>query len=199
MLQDLLVRSIAEGNTPEVVIVHELVEEVGAQHHCLRNLHGGILKLIQFGVALDDVVEEGQSAALAAQRAIADAGKVGIAVKLQTVEDGHHADILHTAVLHDGIEDNLAVGIDILQLMPGDMLKELADGEDGTGTKPAAHVVARYVVLERVGRNLEDIVLQFLQRPDAGHLLLGLRVTENEVSKTHVFLYQLAQIHVHLL
>ena len=67
---------------------------------------------------------------------------MGIAVELQTVEDGHHTDIFHTAVLHDGIEDNLPVGIDILQLMPGDMLKELADGEDGTCTKPAAHIVA---------------------------------------------------------
>ena len=32
----------------------------------------------------------------------------------QAVEYCHHADILHVSILHDGIEDNLSVGIDIL-------------------------------------------------------------------------------------
>ena len=146
MLEDDIVGSVAQGDSPQVVRVHELVEEVGTEHDRLRYLHGGVLKLVELGVALDDVVEECQATALAAQRAVANAGEVGVTVELQAVEDGHHADVLHVAVLHDGIEDDLAVGIHILQLVPRDGFQELRDGEDGTGAEPAAHVVAGDVV-----------------------------------------------------
>ena len=199
MLQNLLVRCIAQGYRPEVVLVHELVEEVGTQHHGLWNLHRCILKLVQFRMSLDDVVKECQATALTTQRALTDTGKVGIAVELQAVEHSHDTDILHPSVLHNGVEDNLAVGIQVLQLVPRHRLQELADGEDGARTKPAAHVVAAHVVLERVGRNVEDVVLQLLQRVDTRHLLLRLRVTEHEVTKAHVLLNQRTQVHIHLL
>ena len=124
VLQDFLVGGIAQGYGVEVVLLHKLVEEVGTEHDGLRYRHLGTLVLVQLGVALDDAVEEGQAAALAAERAFADAGEVGITVELQAVEDGHHADVLHAAVLHDGVEDNLAVGVNVLQLMPRDVFQE---------------------------------------------------------------------------
>ena len=89
---------------------------------------------------------------------------MGIAVKLATVEHSHHANVLHVAVLHDGIEDYLAVSLHILKLVPRHRLQELRDGENGTGTEPTAHVVTGNVVQHGVVGNLEDIVLQFLQR-----------------------------------
>ena len=124
VLQDFLVGGIAQGYGVEVVLLHKFVEEVGTEHDGLRYRHLGTLVLVQLGVALDDAVEEGQAAALAAERAFADAGEVGIAVELQAVEDGHHADVLHAAVLHDGVEDNLAVGVNVLQFMPRDVFQE---------------------------------------------------------------------------
>ena len=142
VLENLLVRSIAEGDSPEIVLVHELIEDVGTEHNGLGNLHGSILELIEFRMALDDIVEERQATAFATQRAIANAGKVGIAVELETVEDSHNTNVLHATILHDGIEDNLAMGIDILQLVPCNRFQELRHGEDGTSTKPATHVVA---------------------------------------------------------
>ena len=199
VLQDFLVGGIAQGNAPQVVLVHELVEEVGTEHDGLRYLDGGILKLVQLGMALDDVVQKRQATALAAQRALADAGEVGVAVELQTVEDSHDTDVLHAAILHDGVEDNLAVGVDILQLVPRNGLQELRHGEDGARTEPAAHVVARDVVEHRVVGNLEDVVLQLLQRRHAGNLLTGHRVAEDEVAKAHVLLDERAQVDIHLL
>ena len=50
-----------------------------------------------------------------------------------------------------------------------------------------------------VARNLEDIVLKFLQRRDASYLFLGIRIAEDEIAEAHVFLYQLAQVDIHLL
>ena len=83
--------------------------------------------------------------------------------------------------------------------MPRHRLQELRYGEDGTGTEPAAHVVARDVVEHGFLGNLEDDVLQLLQRGDAGHFGLGLRVTEDEVAKTHVLFQQVSHVNVHLL
>ena len=66
MLQDLLIRCIAQGYGIEVVLLHELIEEVGTEHHGLRNHHLCILILVEFGMTLDDVIEECQATALAA-------------------------------------------------------------------------------------------------------------------------------------
>ena len=144
---------------------------------------------------LDDIVEEGEATPLAPERAVADAREVGVAVELATVEDRHHADVLHVAVLHNGVEDDLAVRVNVLQPMPRDLLQELAHGEDGTGAEPARDVVARDVVEHGVGRDLEDVVLQLLQRADARYLLVGVRVAEHEVAKAHVLLDEVAQLH----
>ena len=65
MLQDLLVGGIAQGDGIEIILLHELVEEVGTEHHRLRNRHLRILVLVQFGMALDDIVEERQTTAFA--------------------------------------------------------------------------------------------------------------------------------------
>ena len=146
MLQNHLVVGIAQGDGPQVVLVHELVEEVGAENDGLRDAHFCILELVQFGMVLDDLVEERQATSLATERALADTGEVGVAVELQTVELSHDTDVLHATVLDNGIEDNLTVGIDILQLMPCDMLEEGRHGEDGTGREPAAHVVTADVI-----------------------------------------------------
>ena len=66
MLQYLLVAGIAQCDRVEVVLLHELIEEVGTQHHRLRYRHLGLLKLVELGVTLDDVVEECQTTAFTA-------------------------------------------------------------------------------------------------------------------------------------
>ena len=198
MLQYLLVGSIAQGNGIQVVLLHELVEEVCAQHHRLRYRYLCILMLVHFRVALDDIVEKSQSTPLSAKRALSYAGKVGVAVELQPVEYGHYAYVLHPAVLHYGVEDNLAVGVNVLQLVPRDVLQECRYREDGPRGQPSAHVVSRHVVAQRVGGNLEDVVLQLLEARHAGYLLMCLRVAEHEVAEAHVLLHQAVQVYVHL-
>ena len=55
------------------------------------------------------------------------------------------------------------------------------------------------MVEHRVVGNLEDIVLQFLQRSHTTHLFMGLRIAEDEVAESHVFFYHLSQVNIHLL
>ena len=102
-------------------------------------------------------------------------------------------------ILHDGIEDNLPVGIHILQLFPSNVLQESRHWEDGTGTKPAAHVIAADMIEHRIVRDIEDIILQLLQASDTHNLLVSLRITEYEIAKAHVLLHQSAKIYTHLL
>jgi hypothetical protein len=49
---------------------------------------------------------------------------MAISIEFQTVEDSYHTDVLHLSILHNGIKDNLAVSIHILQFMPCNMLQE---------------------------------------------------------------------------
>ena len=197
--QYVVVRGVAECNLIEVVLLHELVEHVGAEHHGARYLHLRSIQRVELGVHLYDVVEERQASALSAERAFADACEVGVGVELHAVEHRHHADILHVAILHYGVEDNLAVGCDVLQPLPRHGLQEHRHGEDGTRREPAAHVVARDVVEHRVVWNLEDVVLQFLQRVYAHYLGFRLRVAEDKVAKAEVLLKNLSQVERHLL
>ena len=114
MLENLLVGGVAQRHLVEVVGVHELVEDVRTQHDGLGDGDAGVVEGVELRAHFDDVVEEGQAAALATQGALADAGEMRILVVFASVEDGHHAHVLHPAVFHDGIEDDLPVGVHVL-------------------------------------------------------------------------------------
>ena len=150
-------------------------------------------------MALDDIVEESQTSTLSTQGAFTDTGKVGILIELHSIKDCHDSKIFHMTILHNGIKDNLTVGIHILKFLPGDMLQKSRYREDGPGTQPAAHVITTDVIKHRVVRNIENIILQFLQTADTHDLLMSLRISENEIAKAHMFLHQTAQIYTHLL
>ena len=79
---------------------------------------------MQFLMCLDDIIEESETTTLSSERTLTDAGEMAIGIEFQTVEDCHRTDILHVTILHDGVEDNLAMGIDVLQFVPRDMLQE---------------------------------------------------------------------------
>ena len=199
MAQYDIVGSITKRNLVEVVLVHELVEDVGTEDHRAWYGHLNAWQLVHLRVALDDVVEESQTTSLTTERAVADACKVAIGIELAAVEDGNDTYVLHLSILHNGVEDNLAVGLNVLQLMPCDVLEESRYGKYGSCTEPTAHVVARDVVEHGVVGNLEDVVLQLFQRVNAHHLFVCLWVAENEVAKSHMPFHKVAEVNVHLL
>ena len=79
------------------------------------------------------------------------------------------------------------------------MLQESRYREDGTSTKPTAHMVAADMIEHGIVRNIEDVILQFLQTMNAHNLLMSLRITEYEIAKAHVLFHQTAKIYAHLL
>ena len=196
VLQNLLVRCITQSDGIEIILLHELVEEVGTQYHGLRNRDLCMFILVEFRMTLDNIVEEGEATAFATQGTLTDTGEMAVGIELHTVKDSHDTDILHTTILHDRIENDLTVGIDIFEFMPGNVFQESTDREDGTGTKPTAHVVARHMIQHRLTGDLKDIVLQFLQTGYTGHLLLGHWIAEDKVAKTHVFFDKVMEVDI---
>ena len=197
--QYLLVRDVAQGYLVEFVGVHELVEDVRAQHHGLRYAHLYAGVLVEVGVPLQDVVDEGQSAPLAAEAAVADAGEVGVLVEPLPLEYRHHALVLHPAVCHDGIQYYLPVCVHVLQAVPRDVLQELGDGEQGAACQPAAHVVVADVVEQALSGHRHDVVLQVLEVVQPYHLLHRVGVAEDEVAEAEELQHEVPEVEVHLL
>ena len=46
VLQDFIIAGIAQGYRIEIVAHHELVEDIGTEHHGLRNLHLGVVRYV---------------------------------------------------------------------------------------------------------------------------------------------------------
>ena len=116
---------------------------------------------------------------------------MGISVKLTAVENSHYPNVLHAAILHNCVKDDLTMSIDILQLVPRNVLEKITYREDGARAKPAAHVVTGDVIKHGIARNLENIILQFLQRAHTKYLLMRLRIAENEVAEAHMLFHQM--------
>ena len=197
--EDVLVGDVAERKLVEVVGVHELVEDVGAEHDGLGDADGDAFLFVEVGVASEQMVDEGEAATFPSEAALADAGEVAVLVEALALEDCHDALVLHPAVGDDGVEDDGAVGVDVLQAVPGDALQEFGDGEEGTRGEPAADVVVRDVVEQAARGQRHDVVLQVLQVVQACHLLHRVGVAEDEVAEAEVVAQVVAQVDVDLL
>ena len=131
-LKYLIVRGIAQCDLVEVVLLHEIVEDVCTEDDGLRYLYGGSRISVEVWVRLYYMVKERQATSFSTKRALSDACEVRILVEFLPIEDRHYTLIAHPAVFHYGIEDYLTVDVDILELMPRNVLKKLRYREDGT-------------------------------------------------------------------
>ena len=103
--QYLCVGGIAQCHGVEVVVGHELIEDVGAEHHSARYGDGEAVEIVELRVAFDYGVDERQAAPFAPHRPLADACEVGVMVEALFFEFGHHAAVFHAAVFHYEVEE----------------------------------------------------------------------------------------------
>ena len=189
VLKDNLIGSIAERYFVKVVMFHKAIEDVGTENKCFGYLNRHARKLVKLGMYFDNMVEKGKTTPLSTQRTVADTGEMGILVKLTAVENSHYTNVLHSAILYNCVKNNLTMSIDILQPVPRNMLEKIAYREDGTGAKPAAHVVTRDMIKHGIAWDSENIILQFFQRTHSKNLLMRLRIAENKVTEAHMLLH----------
>ena len=143
----LLVGGVAQGYWIEVVGAHKLIEDVGAQHHGARNLHTHAIEIVELRILLDDAVDKRQASALAAQRALPDAGKVAVMVEAVALEHCHHAAVLHLAILHNKVEYQLAHRPVFFNMLVAVHLHHLGNGEQRTRIQPTRNIVVVGVVV----------------------------------------------------
>ena len=109
-----VVGSVAQCYLVEVVGIHELVEDVGAEHHGSWYGHLNPRQLVHLRMSLYDVVEESQSTSFSSERSVANSCEVAVSVEFSPVEHSHDTDVFHLSVLHYGLENDLSVCLYIL-------------------------------------------------------------------------------------
>ena len=67
MVEDFSVGGVAERYRIELVHLHELVENIGTEHHRAGDGYGDSVEVIAHRILLDDGVDECQAAAFASQ------------------------------------------------------------------------------------------------------------------------------------
>ena len=105
--EDLLVGEVRVDDVLEAVLEDEPVEEGRRDHQGAGNQHAHALPLVVQVVALEHLVQEGEAASLAAQRAVAQAGEADGVVVAFGLEAGHHAQPLRHPVAPDGADRRL--------------------------------------------------------------------------------------------
>ncbi len=142
MFQDVLVITFGESHRVEVVRLHELVEEVGTEHHRLGGGDREIGVVVQLQVGLHHVADKGETSPFSSQRPLADAGEVGVLVEPFLLEDRHNTGVFHPTVLNDGGMDQLTGIVHAGILRDIDLLQHLSHGEHGPGVEEAGEVVS---------------------------------------------------------
>ncbi len=191
----LFVGGVAKGQRVQVVVGHELVENIGAEHYGARYGDGDAVEIVALGMFLDYRVDERQAASFSSEGALSDTGEIGIVVEPVFPELGHHAAVLHLAVFDDEIEEQPFHGGRFLNGVEPVPFYDIGDREHGAGVEPARNVVAAGMVEERCRRDVVHALLQFVDRRHAHYLLPGLRVEEMEIAEPEAFHYGLTKIH----
>ena len=129
--QNLLVRSIAQRQRIEVVLLHKLVEHIGAEHHSVGNGDCDAVKVVTLRVTLDNRVDKRQAAPFTAQTALADAREIAVFVKTVGAEVGHQTAVFHQAIFHNQVAEQPLDGRRLADVDKTVHLDHLGDGEDG--------------------------------------------------------------------
>ncbi len=194
MAQNLGVGQIAQRHWIEVVGLHKLVEHVGAQHHRVGYVHRHAIEVVANGIVLYDAVDERNAAALASERPLPYAGKVAVTVETLTLELGHHTAVFHFAIFDNEVEKQLSHGRSLVDVAEAVHLHHLRYWEQGARVEPARNVIFLSVIQQRLGRNVENVVLQLLEAADTHYFAARVGVADYEVAKAEVVHYGLPEI-----
>ena len=116
-------------------------------------------------------------------------------VEAVTLEHGHDAAVLHAAVFHDEVKDELFHRRSFVDGGEAVLLHHVGNGEEGAGIEPARNVVMRGVEVKALGRDAEHAVLQVFEVADAHTHHAGLRVAYHKVAEAEVVHDGLAEVH----
>ena len=140
--EDLFVGGVAQGQRVEVVVGHELVENIGTEHHGARYGDGDAVEIVALGMFLDYRIDECQAASFASEGPLSDTGEIGVVVEPVFPELCHHTTVLHLAVFDDEVEEQPFYGRRFLNGIEPVPFYDVGDRKHGAGIQPARNVVA---------------------------------------------------------
>ena len=191
MLQYLLIAARRQGYGIELVFLHELVENVGTQHHRAGYLHAHTFEIVEFGIFLYYAVDKRQAASLAAERPLPYAGKIAVMVEAVALEYCHHAAVLHAAIFHYGIKHGLAHCLLLGDVVEGVLGEHFGYREQRTRIEPSRYIVVIGMIIQRLGGYVENAVLKSSQVLDAAYHFAGLGIAYDKVAESEVIEYGL--------
>ena len=174
-------------------LVQERVEHVRADDGGGRHADDGAREPVVQPVAVQQRVDEGQPAPLAAERTAADAHERAERVEVAAREVGHHPALALGAEARDGLHQELAQLLDVAEL--GHLARPDRRGqlELGARAQPVREVVVRGVVLHRLARDRAQQPDHGLEVGRAPHLG-AVRQAEHELAETEVVQHEAPQV-----
>ena len=148
-LEDFGVGAVAERNGIEMVALHKFIKDVCTEHHGLGNAHSEIV-CAEARIAADHRPHEGQAASLAAERAVANAGKRAIFVETSALIDGNNACVLHLAITDNTVADELTGFVHVGIFAHIDLLENHRRRKHGSREKETREMVVRQMVAQGV-------------------------------------------------
>ena len=153
-----------------------------------------ILPLVIEFVLLEDIVQESQSASLAAYGTGPQAREPDGVVESIGVEGRDDSKRLRDTVVVYDLEVVPAVRLDVGVVLGTDGVKRPSKLEDTPGIEPLGKVVLVSHGLEHPGRDVGQKVLELIEVPGAADLYARRRVDGHEISETELTLYVLLEL-----
>ena len=178
--EDLPVRKVRVDNILEAVLEDEPVEEVRGDDKGSRDQDADAFPMVIEVVPLENLVQEGQAAGLAAQGTVPEAGEADGVVVALGLEAGHDAESLGHPVVADGPDG----GRPALRLVvEAALLDAVADLEEAAGEEPAGDIVFGRQPGQVGIRKGGDDALGAVQVAGTGDLLPGLGIRDHEIAE----------------
>ncbi len=179
--EDLPVRKVRVDDILEAVLEDEPVEEVRCNDEGSRDQDADAFPMVIEVVPLENLVQEGQAAGLAAQGAVPEAGKADGVVVALGLEAGHDAESLGHPVVSDGADG----GRPALRLVvEAALLDAVANLEEAAGEEPAGDIVLGRQPGQVGIRKGGDDALGAVQVAGAGDFLPGLGIRHYEIAES---------------
>ena len=182
VFQNRIIIDIAQCNGIQLVRLHKLVENIGTDHHGFGNGNGEI-RVFQGRIPLHHRPDKCQATPFAAQRTVTNAGEIAVFVESFFLVNRHDAGVLHAAVLHDQIENQLPGFVHIFIVAHIDMFQYFGGREHGAGIKEAGEMIPAQVVNQRIVGDLEYFLLKVFKAFDPHDFLFRLRIENDEIAE----------------
>ena len=192
--EDFGVGDIGKRQRIERVSLHKLVEHIGAKHHGVWDANHHAFKIVAHRVVFDHRIDKCQSPTLTAKATLTDTCKIAISVETVFVKFRHHAPVFHFSIFHDEVEKELSHGRSLANVAKSVHFHHLSNGEERARIEPSRNVVALSVVEQRIGGDVEHIVLKLLQISDTHYFLARLRVDNHKIAKAEILHHGIAQV-----